>query len=1180
MFQIIQSNSTNRLVAHLATYYKTDERSLFDPFVVIVPAKVLEAWLTQQVACTVGVASLLTAKFWGQYQWQMIAQVLEYHDSITPKTEGEKSLLVPAQAPLSAAVIRWRLFEFLLQKDTKKLANDDHHPLSFLFDDDKDDHAIWQMASELAKVYVGYLTERTDWLDTWTKGERVDVHALIAQKDASALFFGFDEPTPDWQKDDYIALEAALGYLWHELFAKVYKDRVALETLFWQVLKDDPHAKTYLPKRLYVFTVQQLPKIELDFLQQLSVYIDVILLHFNPSMMFWADIVDKSWLQTQMLIKPQSVYLKDHGHGLLSRLGKASRETFAMLAELSGSVMQSDFLLDWQDDFVVHDSKANLLQALQSDILMLEERALPYDHHGFDDDWLKQKDKQANFILQAGDISLTIHSCHSLKRELEVARILIGQWLNAKVGRTLGQVAIMLPEVGDHHSLIASVFGVGVGVDGLSLPATITGVADEAVAELWVGVVGLYRLPEGRFYYSDFCQWLMLPCVYQSFGLSFVLAQRACALLKMAAFVRGLDERHLKRHLHDKDTDYQRTFAYALDRLGLSLAMTGQLSPMLYGESLPVALVAGVTADDAPIIDALCLMYQAFDQLYGQTKTIRPITHWLKKIEEEAIDPYFSAYRGMSSLNGVFDALNATRASLHANELIINLPLGFVLDTLGDAIQNQQIATKTAGNITIGRFGSLRGIGFGFVLLLGMDLHALPRTNPKSGFDLSEAGLPRRGDRVSEDDDNGAFLEAILQASDRVAIFYSGQSVGGEIEKLPAAPVAELVRFISHANCQDETGAPLTPEQIKQRLITTHEALPFVPDRFGGQRLLAPLWQKVAQSLHHQRPPEAVIALPSDEQINALMDALENMDPADVTLPDVLDVGQLAYALGDPAGAYLKGKKPKMVSIDEPDDPLSLDGLQNHKVWQQLQGDPTPLRFGGYLPAGTAGAAYIDKVTDEHERWLANLKRPPKPQPLTPFFVELKIGNSTVKLQAPSPTQTKEWLNIQPTKTTGFDDKLLKAFLCHLCWQYQTDGEGQSLWYYQLKEDKLPPSVGYLQTFDEVEKDVAYELLCRFVLFYAYVKTTPIPLSANNALQILKAGLDDESSDTAWHDALKSHWFAVQSYGKDYAEKDSHAQENWRYILDGKDALTFIKPFLPLATSLYGAFFVAVDKQQ
>lgn len=1183
MFHIIQSNDTRRLATHLATYYKTDDRSLFDPFVVIVPAKVLETWLTHQVARLLGVSSLLTTKFWGQYQWQMIARVLTY-DAKQLKQVGraKDSLKVPEQAMLSASVIRWRLFEFLLSEDTQQKAKSDDSPLSFLFDGDKDKQAVWQIADELAKVYVGYLTERTDWLDTWAKGGRVNVDALIDQKDASGVFFGVEEPTPDWQRAAYGDLERLLGYLWYELFKKVYLERVALEGRFWQVLKDDPNAKTYLPKRLYLFTVQQLPKIELDFLKQLSGYIDVVLLHFNPSMMFWADIVDKSWLQSQQIIKPQSVYLKDYGHGLLSRLGKASRETFAMLAELSGSVLDEQFLVQWQDDFVVGDGKGTLLQALQSDILMLEETALPYDTYTLDDDWLKQKDKQPSFVLKKQDTSLSIHNCHSLKRELEVARILIGQWLNAKERRTLGQVAIMLPEVGEHHSLIASVFGDGVGLDGLLLPATITGVADEAVAKLWAGIVGLYRLSAGRFYYAQFCEWLMIEFVYQGFGLSFAMAQRACELLKMAAFARGLDERHLKQHLHDDDNDYQRTFAYALDRLTLSLAVGGQLSPMLYGDERPVALVAGVVDEDTPIIEALCLMYQAFDELYNKTDDSCLIGTWLEHIEEKAINRYFAIYKNTPVLNGIFDAINATKASLRANELEISLPLNFVLDTLNDTISSQQIAAKTAGHITIGRFGSLRGISFGFILMLGMDLHAFPRTTPKSGFDLSEAGLPRRGDRVSEDDDNGTFLEALLQASDSCAIFYSGQTPSGEIEKLPATPVAELIRFISHADCQDGEGVPLTPDDIKNKLITHHQALPFVPDRFGCHTLLPPLWQSVAQRLDNQRPTKAVVTLPTKEHIDTLICAIKADDFNNLSsaLPDKLDIRQLASALTDPAQAYLKDKKPNALISTDPEEALLLDGLQNYEAWHTLhQNDPMLLRFGGYLPAGTAGQRYFEETTKEYRHWLAQLNishQIPK-QTISPCFVELTIGDTPILLQAPIPSQAGDWLSIQPTKTTGFDDKLLLAFLCHLCWQYHTDGKHQSHWYYQLKHKDHPPSTGYLHTFSSVSKERAYRLLCRFVACYAYAKNTPIPLSTNNALQILKAGLDDQSDGQMWHSALGGHWFAKGAYGSDYVSKDSHHHPNWRYILENADPAVFIEPFLPLATALYSDFFDTLD---
>lgn len=1191
MFQIIQSNTTRRLAERLAWYYKNDDRSLFDPFVVIVPAKVLEAWLIREVAHQVGVASLLTAKFWGQYQWQLIDQVLQFDaECLLAQGRGDERLAVPEQALLSASVIRWRLFEFLLQENVQQAAKDTSHPLYLLFDDDKDRKILWQTAGELARIYVGYLTERTDWLMTWSMGGRVDVAAMIAKKDDSLAYFGLEERSSDWQKKNYVALELALGYLWHTLFKKTYLHRVALEERFWQVLKSHPKAKNCLPK-LYLFTVQQLPKIELDFLQQLSCYTDVILLHFNPSMMFWADIVDKSWLKSQQIIKPQSVYLKDHGHTLLSRLGKASRETFAMLAEMSGSAIADAFVVDWQDDFLVAtDTTPTLLHALQSDILVLEETTLPTNEEPLGDDWLRQKTTKTRFLLKKDDTSLSIHNCHSLKRELEVARILIGQWLNAKQGRKLSDVAIMLPEVSEHQTLIRSVFGDGDGLDGLHLPASITGVADEAVNKLWLGITGVYRLPTGRFYYGQFCEWLMIEPVYHSFGLSFSMAQRACELLKLATFVGGLDERHLRQRLHPDDDDYQRTFAYALDRLVLSLAIDEPLSAMLYEDGRVTVMIPQVGDDDTPIIEALCRMYHAFDAVYDDVHKTKAIDLWLWQIEHQVIDRYFYAYKGTPVLNGIFDAINATKASLRANSLFdqsLNLPLLFVLDTLSDAIGRQQVSAKTSGDITIGRFGSLRGIDFGFVLMLGMDLHAFPRTLTASGFDLRLAGLPRRGDRVSEDDDNGAFLEALLQASDACAIFYSGQRPSGHTEGLPATPVAELIRFITCADCQDEMGNNLSLDDIEQHLITHHQPLPFAPDRFDHRLLLPPLWQQVADSLTINHHPNAVITLPD---ANTVMMLLEESDAQ--TLSNQLDIGQLAAALADPAKIYLKDKKPELIAIDDPSEPLLLDGLQNHKLaWHLQQDSPSELlRYGGYLPAGAAGETYLSRAMREHSRWLERLSTH-FGQNITPCdtaiaLIDVTVGNKIITLQCPLPQDDPdEWLSLQTTKTQGFDDKLFKAFLCHLCWQCHrqtqaNDKTGASLWYYQLKDKVYPPSDGYLHRFEPIEACQARQWLERFLLFFACIKTWPIPISTNNALQLLKANLNQADDDLAWHNALKSHWLATKNYHSDYIAKDSHQHPNWQFILDSNDPLTFIKSLAPLARQVYEDFFVAINTNQ
>ena len=240
---------------------------------------------------------------------------------------------------------------------------------------------------------------------------------------------------------------------------------------FGQPLKDNKaNERDQLPKVLRIFTIQQLPQTELDFLQSLSKYMDITLLHYNPSKLFWADIVDKSWLQRQQIINPESVFLRDYGHSLLSRLGKQSRDAFAMLANLSGNEQYDDSLVEWQDNFddtlsvgfddefsaqYIDDSNTqnnpSLLRRLQNDVLMLDEQStqkataatvsqavsqqveLSFDEEKqetawYEDEALENKrfEKDRFWAISSQDNSLSIHSCHSLQRQLEVLRIMIG----------------------------------------------------------------------------------------------------------------------------------------------------------------------------------------------------------------------------------------------------------------------------------------------------------------------------------------------------------------------------------------------------------------------------------------------------------------------------------------------------------------------------------------------------------------------------------------------------------------------------------------------------------------------------------------------------------------------------------------------------------------------------------
>ncbi len=1157
MFKIIQSNDSQTLAEALIEFY-AHEMSVLTPFVVITPAKVLEEWLKKTIARKVGISTLFTTQFWGQYQWRLIADVLMVDaERLRHQGRAHEAMSVPEVAVLSQSVIQWRLFGFFMQvlpnhlTMAQQIATEEAHPVSFLMAGIAQvektgqvhilEQRLWQLCQTLSKLYVTYLTLRPDWLQSWAMGEGVDVLALIAQKDRLSAYLNTQssseqalsedalEETPAWLVAHYQALEEALRYLWQELFAGVYQKRLQLEQRFWQVLQNAPNdgvssqIDKVLPKCLYLFTVQQLPPMELEFLKRLSLYVDVVLLHFNPSKMFWADIVDEHWLRTQRIIRPEAVYLKEHGHGLLSRLGKESREVFAMLATLSGGEDEAGFSVIWEDRFVQFataqaGAKPTLLAQLKQDILTLQDTdaKLTISQEAI----LALTDKyyqSGEWQLSLTDDSLAIHSCHSLKRQLEVARLLIGRWLNEPnedgSTRRLSDIAIMLPDVQKDHKLIATVFGKGVGLDGLSLPARITGIADESVSKLWQAMIGFYQLTAGRCYAQEVYDWLMLPPLYTSFGLDEEGAKRACDLLERAGFVRGFDADHLKKDLAVEDWDYRYSLAFALDRLEAGLLIESPSTRLFYpfswqleeAQGLVVAEqtlgVQGISAEDAPIIEALCHLYEALDankEAYYKTNTVLA---WLEHIESTLIDRYFFALKQTDAMRSIFTAKNAMKASILANyhyerfgedtmtHTMMAMPLQFVLESLQGAVESQQISAEPTEVITFGRFGALRGIDFGLIIMMDMNLSSFPRSQTHSRLDLMKAGVARRGDRRSEDDDNGAFLEALLSARQACWIFYTGQSVSGEVKPLPASPVSELVQFLKNVRFSEmpfaQSGNPVyehLPTLIERWLIHEHAALPFHQSvfemtknndiqslplfltealwhsqkRWQQLRPPAPIWQAVyqqMQTMHSDtRQRQAVVSLPNKKQRQAQLKLLQHPEALLAKwhyqqLSEVFTTGlsatQLAYALRNLARYYLSDKLAvtQLGELASADEALGLDGLSNYQVSQRLLDDEVQAlwAYDDILPAGVARTVSLAQLQENTKALQAHFEK---------VMVHYALDNSLwcavteqgqcyvegVVLTTKYPKNKQAiWTTIQASRASIA--RVFLAYIHHLCWQ-------------------------------------------------------------------------------------------------------------------------------------------------
>ncbi|WP_066799854.1 exodeoxyribonuclease V subunit gamma [Moraxella oblonga] len=1106
MFYIIQSNDTRRLLAHLIRFYKNKEQ-VFMPFQVIVPSMVIGDWVQKEVAKQTGISTLFVAEFWGKYQWQMMSDIIK----LDAKAHPNDVLSVPEVAVLSGSIMRWRLFDFLSNKSRHINKIDKDDVLAFLLlplvEEDEHgapfiaEHRLWQLCQELSNVYVRYLTHRPKWLLDWALNKslqntvkkmmadkaKFDEQFIVIRPDdfggrvlhdrwlmdwtlgkmlhrtmkhiqslASctfmlAMFGNHDyqkpkqtppEPMPDWLQEHYLSLEKALHFLWCELFGQTYLYRHSLEKRFWQILQGNRGKELALSARakletLYLFTVQQIPQVELDFLKRLSQYSDIHLLHFNPSKMFWADIVDKYWLEHQRIINREHVHLKDYGHTLLSRLGKESRETFAMLVEMAD--MEDDFDELFGELPNQTPNKLSLLSGIKQDILVLQDKNMAKD---FTLSLAKNMLTPLPF-----DDSLSIHACHSLKRQLELARLYIAQYLNTPKSDgsrpNLSDVVILLPDVAKNEDVIRAVFPDGRGMDGLSLPIKITGVPDKKISDLVNAILGFYELlgkPTSRFYAQDVYEWLLTPPLYESFGLSFEEMKRGCELLTQAGFKRGFDERHLAKTLDEADNDYRYTFSYALDRVVLGLISPNIMgTPQAYDTLHPFAWqenafaekvlpLVGVQLSDEPIITALTAIHQGLDTHRDDYTKVDVVEHILDSFEKDIIDRYFDKLKKTVEMRAIFNTKNTIKASLRANANYDNyqnndkgykksdiaLSCQFVLQSLAETTIAQAVSAEPSSVITVARFGAVRSIPFGLTVMLDMNLSSFPRQDKSVRLDLMRAGLKWRGDRYNEDDDNGAFLDALL-CTDKAMIFYNGLSPDGKNTLLPASPVSELVKFLTEeakweGEVDDNDGMDMNKisramsSLVKDYLITWHCATPFDEqnfyvnqgtddDSYGVLEPLkrhiehlkherqcylppAPLWQSVWETLCTPTVIENKVALLDAQTLAywagvfrqtwtlmALYQAQPNHDNAQALYNHICTTGKphddrlsnIIRSLKDMIGAFLEPKigLPSTQYDTELDEPLSLDSLGKYQVNEM------------FLEAVAAGAFDEEQCNDD-----------------------------------------------------------------------------------------------------------------------------------------------------------------------------------------------------------------------
>jgi exodeoxyribonuclease V gamma subunit len=139
-------------------------------------------------------------------------------------------------------------------------------------------------------------------------------------------------------------------------------------------------------------------------------------------------------------------------------------------------------------------------------------------------------------------------------------------------------------------------------------------------------------------------------------------------------------------------------------------------------------------------------------------------------------------------------------------------------------------ANFRTGHLTICTLVPMRAVPHRVVCLLGLDDAGFPRRSPRDGDDLV-LDDPHVGDRDGRLEDRQMLLDALMAATDRLVITYTGNDERTNAPRPPAVPVGELLDVVDRTVRTDDGPA-------RARVVTRHPLQPFDPRCFDPGELL------------------------------------------------------------------------------------------------------------------------------------------------------------------------------------------------------------------------------------------------------------------------------------------------------------------------------------------------------
>ncbi len=673
-----------------------------------------------------------------------------------------------------------------------------------------------------------------------------------------------------------------------------------------------------LPPRLSLFGLTRMPRSHLEVLAAIAAGREVHLFVLHPSPSLWNGIA------AELARGPAITHRSDDRtaglpvNRLLASWGRDARELQLVLAGTGEST-------DHHHELGSSEEPRTLLAAVQRDIRAdRPPPGPPLPDHA---------DERPRLDLD--DRSIQIHACHGRARQVEVLRDAVLHLLAEDPTLEPRDVIVMCPDIETFAPLIHATFGTGTaltdraedvpapGRDEDRLPDLRVRLADRALRQTnpVLGVVShVLALADQRATASQLLDLAAREPVRRRFGFDDDDLARMQDWVAASGIRWGFDGPH--REPFKLEMVSANTWRRGLDRILVGVAMTEEERPIV-GGVLPLDDV------ESGAIDLAGRFAEFVDRVHAAVGTLshpQSVSDWTAAIAGVA-DALTATSDRQSwqrrELQRLLDDI-ATESATDGAEHDPTLELADVRVLLADRLRGRPTrANFRTGHLTVCTLVPMRSVPHRVVCILGLDDGEYPRRARRDGDDLMLAE-PHVGDRDPRAEDRQMLLDAVLAATERLIITYTGNDERTNVRRPPAVPVGELLDIVERTvRCDSESA--------RESVVIHHPLQPFDPRNFIAGKLVAgEPWgfnQQAlggARALSGRRVPRGMF-LPAPLP--------ERRDP-------IVELNLLIRFIEHPTRALLRDRLGISVSdyFDEVQDamPVELDPLEEWGVGQRL----------------------------------------------------------------------------------------------------------------------------------------------------------------------------------------------------------------------------------------------------